>query len=96
MEGGTTFNFVTEGPDVALQRAIDAAGGLDVRLGGGVSTIAHYLRAGVVDEMHLAITPILLGWGERLLDDLGDARDLYECTRLVSSKAVTHVVLTRR
>jgi dihydrofolate reductase len=96
MEGGTTFHFVTEGIDVALQRAFDAADGLDVRLGGGVATIQSYLRAGLIDELHLAISPILLGAGERLLDDLGDIGKHYECSQLVSTKTVTHVVLSRR
>ena len=96
MEGGTTFHFVVEDIDVALQRAFDAADGLDVRLGGGVATIQSYLRAGLVDELHLAISPILLGAGERLLDDLGDVGKNYECSQLVSTKTVTHVVLSRR
>ena len=96
MEGGTTFLFVIEGIDVAVQRAFDAADGLDVRLGGGVATIQRAFRAGLVDELHLAISPILLGAGERLLDDLGDIDKLYECSQLVSTKTVTHVVLSRR
>jgi len=95
MDGGTTFHFVTEGPEVGLQRAFDAAAGLDVRLGGGVATVQTYLRAGLVDELHLAIAPILLGAGERLLDGLGESRDLYECTQLVCTDAVAHVVLSR-
>src|SRR5499427_4679146 len=66
MAGGTTFHFVTEGIHAALQRARDAAGGLDVRLGGGPGTIRQYLQAGLVDEMHLAISPVLLGRGESL------------------------------
>jgi dihydrofolate reductase len=96
MEGGTTFHFVTDGIEAALQQAFDAAGGLDVRLGGGVGTIQQYVRAGLVDEIHLAISPVLLGAGERLLDGLGDSIGLYECTNLVSTKSVTHVVLSRR
>ena len=96
MEGGTTFNFVTEGIEGALRRAFDAADGLDVRLSGGVGTIKSYLRAGLVDELHLAIAPILLGDGERLLDGLGDIGDRYECSQLVSTKSVAHVVLSRR
>jgi dihydrofolate reductase len=96
MKGDTTFHFVTEGIDVALQRAFEAADGLDVRLGGGVATIRRYLRAGLVDELHLAISPMLLGAGERLLDDLGDTGKRYQCEQLDSTKAVTHVVLSRR
>lgn len=71
MKGGTTFFFVTGGIEDALRRARDSAGDLDVRLGGGVDAIRQYLRAGLVDEMHLAIVPVLLGGGERLLDDVG-------------------------
>jgi dihydrofolate reductase len=67
MDGGTTFHFVTDGIHAALQRATDAANGQDVRLGGGVATIRQYLQAGLVDEMHVAISPILLGSGEHLL-----------------------------
>jgi dihydrofolate reductase len=96
MEGGTTFNFVTEGIEGALRRAFDAADGLDVRLSGGVATIQSYLRAGLVDDLHLAIAPILLGNGERLLDGLGDIGDRYECSQLVSTETVAHVVLSRR
>ena len=70
MAGGTTFHFVTDGPEAALQRASEAAGGKDIRLGGGVAMIRHYLRAGAVDEMHLAVAPILLGAGENLFTDL--------------------------
>src|SRR5262249_48634479 len=91
MQGGTTFHFVTEGIEVALERAFEAAGGADVRLGGGVATSQRCLRAGLVDEMHLAIVPILLGSGERLFDGwLG-----YECVELVCSPAVVHARFTR-
>jgi dihydrofolate reductase len=96
MEGGTTFNFVTDGIERALEQAFDAADGLDVRLGGGVATVQSYLRAGLVDEAHFAISPIMLGAGERLFDNLGDATDRYECTRMLSTAKATHVVLTRR
>ena len=92
MPGGTTFNFVTDGIESALAQAFDAAGGLDVRIGGGASTVRQYLRAGLVDEMHLAIVPILLGSGERLFDDVGpDGRDGLACFELVSSPSVAHV-----
>src|SRR5207302_881739 len=70
MSGGTTFHFVTDGIDKALERAVDAAGGEDVRLGGGVATIRQYLSAGLIDEMHLAIAPVLLGAGENLLSGI--------------------------
>lgn len=96
MEGGTTFYFVTEGIHAALQRAVAAANGKDVRLGGGVSTIQQYLRAGLIDEMHVAIAPILLGGGERLFDHLEDGIAGYECIEHVGSPAAYHVVLARR
>jgi dihydrofolate reductase len=95
MAGGTTFTFVTDGIESALEQALDAAGGNDVRIGGGVDTIQQYLRAGLVDEMHVAITPILLGSGERLFEDLGGADAGYECVELVSSPAVVHARLAR-
>ena len=96
MQGGTTFNFVTEGIEAALRRAFEAAEGRDVRLGGGVATIQQYLRAGLVDEMHLAIVPILLGRGERLFEHLDGVSDGYECVELVSSHSVVHARLGRR
>lgn len=96
MEGGTTFNFVTGGIEDALEQAFKAAKGADVRLGGGVSTVREYLFAGLVDELHMAIAPVLLGSGEHLLGGLGDSAALYESTPPLSSDAVTHIVLTRR
>jgi dihydrofolate reductase len=95
MQGGTTFHFVTDGIAAALERARDAAAGNDVRLGGGAATIQQYLRAGLIDELHLAIVPILLGSGERLFDHLDGGPVGYECVELVSSPAVTHVRLAR-
>jgi dihydrofolate reductase len=95
MEGGTTFHFVDEGIDVALERAFDAANGSDVRVGGGAATIQQYLRAGLVDEMHLAIVPILLGSGERLFDHLDGGPPGYQRIEMVSSPAVVHVTLVR-
>ena len=94
MEGGTTFHFVEDGIQVALERAFKAAGGADVRLGGGPATIQQYLRAGLIDELHVAIVPTLLGGGERLFDHLEGAPG-YECAELVSSPAVAHVRLVR-
>jgi dihydrofolate reductase len=96
MQGGTTFYFVTEGIHAALQRAYEAAGGKDVRLGGGVATIRQYLEARLVDEMHLAIAPILLGDGESLFTGIDAPRLGYERTEHVATSAATHVVLTRR
>jgi dihydrofolate reductase len=95
MEGGTTFHFVTGGIHEALERARDAAQGKDVRIGGGPGTIQQYLRAGLVDEMHFAISPVLLGSGERLFEGV-DLRGLgYECVEFVASPKATHVVLRR-
>jgi dihydrofolate reductase len=96
MEGGTTFHFVTEGPAVALERARAAAGGKDVRVGGGVNTIQQYLRLRLIDEMHIAISPVLLGAGERLFDGINLPALGYACTRHESSPLATHVVLTRQ
>jgi dihydrofolate reductase len=94
MDGGTTFHFVGS-VDEAMTRATDAAGDLDIRLGGGVATLRQFLRARLVDEMHLAVVPALLGAGERLYDGLGTL-DGYECTRLVASDAVAHMCFTKR
>jgi len=95
MEGGTAFNFVTDGIKPALDRAFDAAGGLDVRLGGGPATIQQYLKAGLIDEMHIAIVPIFLGAGERLFDHLDGGPVGYEYVELVSSPSVTHARFVR-
>jgi len=96
MEGGTTFHFVTEGIHAALDRARSAAAGTDVRVGGGVSTIRQYLNAGLVDEMHLALTTVLLGRGEALLAGVDLAALGFECTRRVATEHATHAVLTKR
>ncbi len=95
MEGGTTFNFVTDGIESALAQAFAAAGGLDVRLGGGPATIQQYLKARLIDEMHVAIAPIFLGAGERLFDHLDGGPFGYECVELVSSPSVTHARFVR-
>lgn len=95
MEGGTTFHFVTDGIHTALQQARDAAQGMDVRIGGGPDVIRQYLRAGLIDELHLAIAPVLLGQGERLFDGV-DLRALgYECVQWVATEKAMHVVLQR-
>jgi dihydrofolate reductase len=96
MSGGTTFHFITEGIRVALQRATEAAGGLDVRLGGGVATVRDYLSAGLVDEIHLAIAPVVLGSGEHLFSGLDLPRLGYLRTEHVSTTNATHVVLSKR
>jgi dihydrofolate reductase len=96
MSGGTTFHFVTDGIDKALERALDAAGGQNVRLGGGVTTIRQYLRAGLIDEMHLAIAPVLLGAGEHLLAGIDAPRLGYECAEHVATPNATHIVIAKR
>ncbi|MGH9258296.1 MAG: dihydrofolate reductase family protein [Acidimicrobiales bacterium] len=96
MEGGTTFHLVDEGNEAALDRAFDAADGLDVRLGGGVATIQQYMRAGLLDELHVAIVPVLLGSGERLFDNLDGGEQGYECVELVGSSAVAHARVARK
>jgi len=96
MNGGTTFHFVTDGIHAALERAKEAAKNRDVRLGGGVATIQQYLRAGLIDEMHLAISPTVLGSGEPLFAGLDSLKLGYQCTRHVPTANATHVVLTRR
>lgn len=95
MDGGTTFHFVTEGIHAALQRATDAANGQDIRLGGGVATIRQYLQARLVDEMHIAISPILLGSGEHLLAGIDTPALGYHCTEHVTTADATHFVLTK-
>jgi dihydrofolate reductase len=96
MAGGTTFHFVSDGIEAALERAFQAADGDDVGLGGGVTTVQQYLRAGLIDEMHLAIVPILLGDGERLFDHLGGGPAGYECVDFVSSFSVVHARFARK
>ena len=93
MEGGTTFHFVTGGIERALRDATAASGELDIRLGGGVSTIRQYLSAGLVDEIHFAIAPQLLGSGEHLFADLDLLALVYECAEFVPTTSATHVVL---
>jgi dihydrofolate reductase len=95
MAGGTTFHFVTDGMDAALQRALVAADGKDIRIGGGVATIRQYLRAGIIDEMHLAVAPVLLGAGESLFANLNLPALGYRCTEQVATSKATHVVLVR-
>jgi dihydrofolate reductase len=96
MQGGTTFHFVTGGIHEALDRAREAAAGKDVRIGGGVNTIKQYLRERLIDELHIAISPVLLGQGESLFQGI-DLRTLgYECVQSVASEKATHVVLRLR
>jgi len=96
MAGGTVFHFITDGIEAARKRALEAAGGKDIRLGGGVATIREYLNAGLIDEMHFAISPVLLGSGEHLLGGIDLTRLGFECTEHVPTASATHVVLTRR
>jgi len=96
MEGGTTFHFVTDGIHAALKRATEVAEGKDVRLGGGVATIRQYLSAGLIDEMHLAISPVLLGSGEHLFAGLDALKLGFESTEHVPTSQAMHIVLTKR
>ncbi len=95
MEGGTTFHFVTEGIEAAWRRAMAAANGKDVRVGGGAATVRAYLRAGLVDELHLAQSPVLLGSGESLFSGLDLPSLGYRCVKSVPSIKTTHLVLAR-
>jgi dihydrofolate reductase len=96
MAGGTTFHFVTGGIEAALKLAREAAAGKDVRLGGGASTIRQYLQAGLVDEMHIAISPVLLGSGEKLLAGVDLLKAGFELSESVSTAAATHFVVRKR
>jgi len=91
MEGGTTFSFVTDGIEAALQRARESGGGQDVMLSGGAEIINQYLAAGLLDELDLHVVPVLLGGGARLFEDLGDAEVALEQVRAVDAPGVTHI-----
>jgi dihydrofolate reductase len=96
MAGGTVFHFVTDGIESALKQAKAAAGDRDVRIGGGAATIRQYLRAGLIDDLHLAVGPVLLGSGESLFEGI-DMRALgYECHKTVAGERATHVYIRRR
>ena len=95
MQGGTTFYFVTEGMEVALGRAIDAAHGRDVRIGGGATTVRQYLRARLIDEMHLAVSPKLLGRGENLFEGIDLPALGYQTVERVAGENATHVVIAK-
>jgi len=95
MEGGTVFHFVTDGIEAALERARAAAGARDVRIGGGASTVRQYLQARLIDEMHLAISPVLLGRGESLFQGLDLPALGYRVTKQVATDAATHVMIGR-
>jgi dihydrofolate reductase len=96
MQGGTTFYFVTEGIEVALARAREAAGAKDVRVGGGVNVIQQYLRQRLIDEMHIAISPVLLGAGERLFEGVNLPALGYTCVQHVATERATHLVLAKQ
>ncbi len=96
MSGGTTFYFVTGGIHEAAERAREAAGGKDVRIGGGVSTVRQFLTAGLVDEMHLAVAPAMLGGGEALLAGIDLPKLGFRCTEHAISEQAMHVVLAKR
>lgn len=95
MEGGTTFHFVTDGIHSALEKAKAAANGKDIRLGGGVATIRQYLQEKLIDDMHLAISPMLLGSGEHLFAGLDMVKLGYRCTKQVATPLATHVIIER-
>lgn len=95
MQGGTVFHFVSDGIHEARRLAIAAAGGQDVRIGGGAATIRQYLKEGLIDEMHVAIAPVLLGSGEALFAGL-DLRTLgYQCTEHAATSLATHLVIAK-
>lgn len=96
MAGGTEFRFITEGTHAALEQAKAAAGDLDVRIGGGVSTIRQYLQAGLIDELHLAMRPVLLGAGEHLMNGLDLPALGYQSVKSVAGERATHIFLRKR
>jgi dihydrofolate reductase len=96
MEGGTSFTFVNDGIESALKLAFAAANGKDVRVAGGAGTVRQYLKAGLIDELHLVQVPLLLGQGERIFEGLGGVEGLYECVEFTPSKAVSHLRLVKK
>ena len=96
MEGGTTFHFVTEGPDAALKQAKEAANGKDVRIGGGVSTIRQYLAANQIDEMHLAVSPVFLGDGEHLFSGIDLMKLGFGPPKTVPGENATHILVKKK
>ena len=96
MQGGTTFHFVTDGIHSALQRAKEAAKDKDVRIGGGLATMRQYLRTRLIDELHLAFRPILMGTGENLFAGIDMTALGYRCTEHVSTEHAMHVVLAKQ
>jgi dihydrofolate reductase len=96
MSGGTTFHFVTDGIQAALERAADAANGQDIRLGGGIATMRQFLRAGLVDEIHMVASPVLIGCGERLFEGINLPALGYQLTGHIPAPTATHMVMTKR
>ncbi len=96
MEGGTTFHFVDATPAEALELAREAAGGLDVRIGGGVATVRQFLAADLIDHMHLVLVPIVLGRGEKLWEGLADLEQRFDVESVGSPSGVTHLTFTRK
>jgi len=96
MEGGTSFSFVNDGIESALKQSFAAAKGKDVRIGGGASTVSQYLKAGVVDELHFVLVPVLLGSGERIFEGLDGLSDSYEVAEYIPSKTVAHVRIVKK
>lgn len=96
MEGGTSFSFVNDGIESALKQAFAAAKGKDVRVGGGASTVSQYLKAGLVDELHFVLVPMLLGSGERIFEGLDGLSDSYEVAEYIPSKTVAHVRIVKK
>jgi dihydrofolate reductase len=96
MEGGTSFSFVNDGIESALKQAFAAAKGKDVRIGGGACTVSQYLKAGLVDELHLVLVPILLGGGERIFEGLDGLSDSYDVAEYIPSKTVAHVRIVKK
>jgi dihydrofolate reductase len=95
MSGGTTFTFIDASPEEALQKAREAADGLDVRIGGGTATIRQFLAADLIDHLHVAIVPILLGRGERLWDGFEDLEQRFDVESVSSPTGVTHLTFNR-
>jgi len=96
MAGGTSFTFVNDGMESALEQAFAAAKGKDVRLAGGAATVRQYLEAGLVDELHLVQVPLLMGQGERIFEGLGGVESHYECVQFTPSKAVSHLRIVKK
>ena len=96
MKGGTTFHFVTDGIDSALKQAREAARGKDVRVGGGVATVRQYLIAGHIDEMHLAMSPVLLGEGENLFSGINLHQLGFAPSKIVAGETATHLFIKKK